>query len=581
MDWQCRMVGGVQYGFVYVPADAHRIGLQLAASWPDSVGHSSTASGYADKAFENRRSLLHKAADDIDPAGEVRDFIAFPVTAADRSLGVVVLVTEIRAEAQRQAVLRLVEWGAVWLEKTLIGLHTDRRGDARTTLQAVGLLATPAPIPVVAHQLCNLIAERFSCTRVALGLASGMQVQLTALSEQVSFDRRLDLVTRIQAAMEECIDQDEAVCEPHRNGTGHGLRRAHKRLCESGDGAAVCSVPVATEQRVIGALTLLWDDADHVDETVISRLVDLMTQLAPVLELKQRDARSAWRRMATGVRGLTQRLFGAGHFKLKMMVVGALALLLTLSLVQTERRVGADASLEGTTQQAIVAPVDGYLLTAAARAGDRVEKDQLLATIDDRELRLEQQKLQSELDKHAKEYQEALGARDRAKVTIAQARMTQAEVQLKLNAEQIERTRLLAPFSGTLISGDLSRAIGAPFERGQLLFEIVPSGSYRVALQVDERDIAELAVGQRGKLRLASLPDQDLAFEVSRIVPLATADAGGNRFRVEAELLSPPHRLRPGMHGVAKVTTGEASLLSAWTRELIARVRFWLWTVGY
>ena len=77
------------------------------------------------------------------------------------------------------------------------------------------------------------------------------------------------------------------------------------------------------------------------------------------------------------------------------------------------------------------------------------------------------------------------------------------------------------------------------------------------------------------------LPDQDLAFEVSRIVPLATADAGGNRFRVEAELLSPPHRLRPGMHGVAKVTTGEASLLSAWTRELIARVRFWLWTVGY
>jgi multidrug efflux pump subunit AcrA (membrane-fusion protein) len=181
----------------------------------------------------------------------------------------------------------------------------------------------------------------------------------------------------------------------------------------------------------------------------------------------------------------------------------------------------------------------------------------------------------------AQEYQEALGARDRATLAIASARMAQADAELKLVAEQLERIRIKAPFSGTLVSGDLSRAMGAPLERGQLLFEIVPNDGYRVSLQVDEHDMAGLEPGQRGRLRLAGLPDTSIPLEITRVVPVASTEQGGNHFRVEGELQEVPDGLRPGMQGVAKVVTGRGSLLWSWTRELTDRLRLWLWSVGF
>jgi len=581
LDWQCRMVVGVYRGTVYVADERDGDGLLATAMWPRSANESAVMAGYAQQSLGVGRSVLHKAADDQDPSGEVRDFVAFPVKVGGRVLGIVTLALEIRSEVQRQAVVQLLEWGSVWLEDTLLGLRTDRREDAQLALQLISTLSDELPLPVSAHRACNLLADTFGCSSVALGMLNGMQVRISALSHQVQFDHRQDSLVRVQAAMEECVDQEELVCVPGTKGTGTALVRAHQRLLELPEAGAACSVPILTEDFAIGALTLIWDTHDAVDSVVTSRVTDIARQFAPVLALKQRESKSLWRRLTTTLRNGSGRLFGAGHLKLKVTTATAVAALVALSTIQTDARIAADSVVEGSIQQAVVAPINGFLLAAGVRAGDQVQKDQVLAAIDDRELVLEKQKWQSERDKHAKEYQEALGTRDRAKLSIASARMAQAEAELKLVAEQLERIRVRAPFSGTLVSGDLSRAIGAPLERGQVLFEIVPNDNYRVSLQVDEHDIANLKTGQVGDLRLTGLPGTPIEFEVSRIVPLATADRDGNRFRVEAKLGQLPTGLRPGMQGVAKVVTGRTSLLHAWTDELVSRLRFWIWSLGY
>ncbi len=579
LHWQCRMIVGVHHGAVYAPQEGTQ-GLQAVAYWPQRDSGSEVMLGFAEQAYSIRRSVLHKAADDRDPSAEVRDFVAFPVNVNGQVIGIVALALEIRSEAQRQAVVQLLEWGSVWLENTLQGVHTDRREDAQLALQVVATLAADIPLPVAAHQACNLLAEAFRCSRVALGVVHGMQVRVEALSNQVQFDRRLDRNSRIRAAMEECVDQEEQVCLPGTLGVGRGLTRAHARLLELEETAAVCSLPILHDGDAVGACTLIWDD-DAVDSVTTSRMADIARQIAPVLALKQREGHSSWRRARTGVRNGLARLVGAGYLKTKLFVGISAFVLVAGSLIQTDRRIAAQSIIEGTTQQAIVAPLNGYLISASARAGDRVGKGQVLALIDDRELLLEKQKWQSERDKHAKEYQEALGSRDRAKISIASAKIAQADAELRLVDDQLKRTRMLAPFSGTLVSGDLSRSPGAPLERGQLLFEIVPDDSFRVSLQVDEHDIAGLEVGQAGELRLTGMPGTPIDFQIERIVPLANADQSGNRFRVEANPEVLPGSLRPGMQGVAKVVTGRTSLLQAWTGELVDRLRFWFWSLGF
>jgi multidrug efflux pump subunit AcrA (membrane-fusion protein) len=138
---------------------------------------------------------------------------------------------------------------------------------------------------------------------------------------------------------------------------------------------------------------------------------------------------------------------------------------------------------------------------------------------------------------------------------------------------------MVAPFDGLIVSGDLSQSLGSPVERGQVLFEVAPLEDYRVALQVDERDISHVVVGQRGELTVSSMPGERYGFTVTRITPVNSAKEGRNFFRVEATLETKPGpRLRPGMEGVGKIYVEERKLVWIWTHAFTDWVRLWIWS---
>jgi multidrug efflux pump subunit AcrA (membrane-fusion protein) len=131
-----------------------------------------------------------------------------------------------------------------------------------------------------------------------------------------------------------------------------------------------------------------------------------------------------------------------------------------------------------------------------------------------------------------------------------------------------------------VVRGNLSQRVGAAVERGEELFQIAPLDSYRVILEVDEADIADIAPGQPGTLVLAALPDAPQRYVIERITPIAEQKDGRNFFRVEAGLVGAPERLRPSMVGVGRTAVEERLLVAIWTRRLLAwaRVALWRWT---
>jgi hypothetical protein len=128
------------------------------------------------------------------------------------------------------------------------------------------------------------------------------------------------------------------------------------------------------------------------------------------------------------------------------------------------------------------------------------------------------------------------------------------------------------------VSGDLSQQLGAPVERGAVLFEIAPLSEFRLVLKADERDIAHLQPGQRGTLLLAAFPDAPLGFEVTQITPVSTPRDGRNYFRVEAKLDRTDPRMRPNMEGVGKVDIDRRRYLWIWTRQAVDALRLLAWS---
>ena len=162
-------------------------------------------------------------------------------------------------------------------------------------------------------------------------------------------------------------------------------------------------------------------------------------------------------------------------------------------------------------------------------------------------------------------------------MNVIDAQIDQADAQINLVEQNLTRSRITAPFSGLVVSGDLSQMLGGAVQQGELLFELAPLDAYRLIIYVDERRIDDVVDAQRGVLVLSSLPDERFPFEVNKITPVSSVREGGNFFRVEARLDEISERLRPGMEGIGKIYIDDRLLISIWTRNLVEWWQLLLW----
>jgi multidrug resistance efflux pump len=285
--------------------------------------------------------------------------------------------------------------------------------------------------------------------------------------------------------------------------------------------------------------------------------------------------RHAW----DSLRESWRKLRGPGHLLWKAGAVATAVVLVGLLLVPVEERISAATVIEGQTRQVVTAPFEGFIAAVAVRPGEQVRAGQLLAHLDDRELKLEQERWRSERDQAAGKLREAMAERDAPKVAASSAELRQAEAQLALVEAKLQRAALLAPQDGLVVSGDWAQQIGGPVEAGKEMFEVATTDNFRVVLHVADRDIARVQVGQLGSLRLTGQPQATHEFRVTRLTATASVQDGNNGFRVEAAWLGAVPPLTPGMQGVGKVAVGRANLLTVWTRPSIdwLRLKWWGW----
>lgn len=272
-----------------------------------------------------------------------------------------------------------------------------------------------------------------------------------------------------------------------------------------------------------------------------------------------------------------RRITDTSHPGMKLIGACVVLLLVALSFVEIDHRVGAAAVIEGAIQRAAVAPFDGYIQSAPAKAGDVVQTGQVLAILEDKDLVLERVRWQAEHEVAQRKALEAMAKGDRVELGLASAQADQALAQLNLVLEKLGRVKVVAPFDGIVVRGDLSQQIGSPVELGKVLFEVSPLAAWRVIVKVDERDISHVREGMSGHLILTSLPAESYPLAVSRVTPVATAEDGRNYFRVETSLTGATPALRPNMEGVAKILAGQRSVLWIWTHRLTDWLRVTSW----
>ena len=457
-------------------------------------------------------------------------------------------------------------------------VQSERRAaDTRRVLEAAASLGEHQRFSPAVMALLNTLAASWGASRVSLGFVRGRRVRLDAMSHTEHLVRRTRLAQDIEAAMEECADQDLEVRVPTSEGDTV-IARAASQLAERHTSRDILSLPLRHQAKVIAVLTLERDNGPPFAPSDAESLRLLADLTAARLAALDRYARWAGPRLLGDLRDAGALLVGPRHTWVRLLAIAVLAGALVLTFVKGTYRVEGTFRLESSELRVVPAPFDGYLREVNVRVGDVLDAPNApLAKLDDAELRLELASAKAELAAHEREAAVAQRERKEAEAQIARARADQSRARIDLLEHQIAKASLVAPAAGVVLSGDLERRRGSPVSTGDVLFEIAPLDSLRADMFVPEDRVADLTPGQRGELATAAFPDRRVAFTVERIDPAAELRKERNVFRARLILDQRPDWMRPGMEGLARVEIDRRPLGSIWFRRAIDWVRMKLW----
>lgn len=253
--------------------------------------------------------------------------------------------------------------------------------------------------------------------------------------------------------------------------------------------------------------------------------------------------------------------------------------------------VEAKGQLKPISASVVSPSVDGTVASINVQAGQSVNEGDVLMTIKNDELDnavTEAQRAVAAAQEDLKNAQATLAAAQAAPtldadgataptdttgnasaVSSAQRNLASAQATLdQANAKAAERT-VKAPSSGSIV--ELNAKVGATVTGGMVMGEGDTSGGkqcmqiadlskMKVTVQVGEKDIAKIAVGQSANVTYPAFPDIVSQGTVTAIASVANSDAansggGSVTFNVDILIEAPDSRLKPGMTAEVSVVT--------------------------
>ena len=553
------------------------------AVWPDVRHKMEHLSATAEQALKERRGVLTKSeVPGVEPLALYQ--IAYPVEFDGKLLGVVVLELSSRTESELQKALRHLHWGIGWLIDFFRQQQSKDKQNVTKRLMSVLDMVSVCIDRDNFQESCTAlvteIANNLKCDRVSIGFIKDKKVKLSALSYTAQYKDKSNLIRDIEASMDEALEQGESIIfpEPAQN-KGLNVTWATEHLVKQRGSKIVCSLPFKVNGKWSGVVTLERSGMETFSKQEIDFCEGVVLLTGPILETARTQELWIGKKVYDSLLQQIKKFTGDDFVLRKVVASAFIFLAIFFTFVTGEYRVIANAAMEGSVQRSMVAPFNGYIAEAKVRAGDIVKKNEIMAMLDDRDLYLEHKKWASQLAQLLSQFRQARAQGERSNANILGAQLGQAKAQLKLINEQLQRTKITAPFTGVVVSGDLSQDLSSPVERGQVLFELAPLDDYRIILQVDDRDITEVKVDQEGLLTLTSLPEKEFSFIVNKITPVAVSEEGRNFFRVEAKLTQGSVNFRPGMEGVSKINIGDRKLIWIWTHSMIDWLRMWSWSL--
>ncbi len=450
----------------------------------------------------------------------------------------------------------------------------DEAKTVATMIELVAHVQAAANSDAACQRLADSLQSLLQADVVYVGLcrSGSKDVNLTAIAGGGTIDAFSEETRLIESVLQETQLRAAGGTWPVRDPDNRHALLSHQQLSESWNSCTVVSAPLQTETGTgTGAILVTFRGATATEHAANAErfLRAAAGSLGSCLEILQKLADSRWLKWAQSIRGLLTR----SRLELCGWVCGAIAVVLLLPI---DYAVHGTCELQPVERRFVAAPFDGPLLECLVEPGDIVQKDQMLAILDGREIRWELAEVQANLHKATKERNTHMSSREFGDAAIALHEIERLQQRSELLAHRDSSLEIRSPADGVVVSGDHREAEGVPLDMGQTLFEIAPLNAMVIEVCIPESDVRHVKNGMTVRAQLDAVPEDSIQATIRCIHPRAELRDGVNVFVAEADVVNTSGVLRPGMRGSSDISTGRRLLGWNLFHKPVAYVLGWL-----
>ena len=223
----------------------------------------------------------------------------------------------------------------------------------------------------------------------------------------------------------------------------------------------------------------------------------------------------------------------------------------------------ANGTFEPKQEVTVSAQAAGRVVRVLVSEGARVSAGQTLAIVEGDKANVNVANAQAMYDDAAANVQRFESAFATGGVTKQQ--LDQVKLQFETAKNSLQSAKLMAGdvTIKTSVAGIVnSRAIepGTYVNPGTPAFDIVNISSLKLRVNVDEKNVSSLRIGQTVDVAVSVFSDKKLTGKITFIAPKAD---GSLNFPVEIEVANPGNELRAGMYGTANFGSQSGTVLVA------------------
>jgi membrane fusion protein (multidrug efflux system) len=222
---------------------------------------------------------------------------------------------------------------------------------------------------------------------------------------------------------------------------------------------------------------------------------------------------------------------------------------ISLSLMQT-------TTIEAIRQVDILTKVSGQVIKLPVEEGVKVKKGDLLAELNEAELKIEFMKTKISMETDKTMLERAKNMLEKKLIADENYEITRLQYESSKAAHeaahlQLNYTSVRAPFNGVVTVRNIE--LGQRVNVNQSLFVVADFNPLRAKIYVPEKDIGRIYEGQRAKITIEAEPGLDFSGVVKMISPVVDPSSGTSKVTIDID--DHKGKLKPGMFASIFITT--------------------------